>query len=99
MRHRHLGLAVFTSVLIAGLTAGCSPGGPGVTPVASLSGHGTITAPGQPLTEAQSDQDMLAFTRCMRDHGVQMSDPVHRPGHAGLSLELPERNAASAAGY
>jgi hypothetical protein len=95
MRHRFPGLAV----LVAGLITGCSSGGPGVTPVASLSGHGSSTAPGQPLTEAQGDQDMLAFTRCMRSHGVQMSDPFHRPGHAGLSLELPERNAASAAGY
>jgi hypothetical protein len=87
--------------LIAGiaLIAGCSSGGPGVTPVASLPGHGSSTAPGQPLTEAQGDQDMLDFTRCMRSHGVQMSDPFHRPGHAGLTLDLPERNAASAAGY
>jgi len=99
MRHRYLGLAVPITVFITGLVTGCSPGGPGATPVASLSGHGSSTAPGQPLTEAQSDQDMLNFTQCMRSHGVQMSDPVHRPGHAGLSLELPERNAASAAGY
>jgi hypothetical protein len=52
-----------------------------------------------PLTQQQSDQDMISFARCMRAHGVQMSDPVHRPGHAGLSLDLPERGPATSAAY
>jgi len=42
---------------------------------------------------------MISFTRCMRSHGVQMSDPVHRPGHAGLSIDLPERGPATSAAY
>jgi hypothetical protein len=66
--------------------------------VASLSGHAAASS--EPaLTQAQSDQDMLGFTRCMRAHGVQMSDPVHRPGHAGLSIDLPERGPATSAAY
>jgi len=90
-------------VVVATLAAGCSPAarsGPGSTSVASLSGHGGGgTASAQPLTQQQGDQDMLNFTRCMRSHGVQMSDPVHRPGHAGLSLDLPTRDASTAAAY
>ena len=42
---------------------------------------------------------MVDFTRCMRAHGVQMSDPVHVPGHAGLSLNLPPQDAATQAAY
>jgi hypothetical protein len=100
MRHHHR-RRLGSAMLIAGiaLIAGCSSGGHGATPVASLPGHGSSTAPGQPLTEAQGDQDMLDFTRCMRSHGVQMPDPYHRPGHAGLTLALPERTVANAAGY
>jgi hypothetical protein len=90
-------------VVVATLAAGCSSAarsGPGSTSVASLSGHGGGGTPSaQPLTQQQGDQDMLSFTRCMRSHGVQMSDPVHRPGHAGLSIDLPERGAATSAAY
>jgi len=91
--------AVAAGLAAAVVLAGCSSGGHIVTPVASLSGHGSAAASDQPLTQDQSDQDMLDFTRCMRSHGVQVSDPIHRPGHAGLTLDLPSRNAASAAGY
>ena len=28
-----------------------------------------------------------------------MSDPFHRPGHSGLSIDLPTRDAATASGY
>ena len=42
---------------------------------------------------------MISFARCMRGHGVQMSDPVHRPGHAGLSIDMPERGPATNAAY
>jgi hypothetical protein len=57
--------------------------------VASLGGHHGGTAAGQQLTQAQSDRDMVNFARCMRAHGVAMPDPVHRPGHAGLTLQFP----------
>jgi hypothetical protein len=90
----------------AALSAACSSGsgaqaGPGNSPVASLSGHGnsSAAAASQTLTEAQSDQDMVNFARCMRAHGVQMSDPVHRPGHAGLSIDMPTRDSATSAAY
>jgi len=47
------------------------------------------------LTQAQSDRDMLDFARCMRAHGVPVPDPIHRPGRAGLSIELPGQTAAN----
>jgi hypothetical protein len=96
------GRVVVAAVLagVAVLAAGCSSAarGPGSAPVASLSGH-AAASPTLALTEQQSDQDMISFARCMRAHGVQMSDPVHRPGHAGLSLDLPERGPATSAAY
>lgn len=39
------------------------------------------------------------FTRCMRSHGVQMSDPYHRPGHSGLAINLPTQDAATRTAY
>ena len=105
MRHRlrpGAGRVVAAAVLAgaAVLAAGCSPAarGPGSAPVASLSGHAVASSP-QALTEAQSDQNMISFARCMRGHGVQMSDPVHRPGHAGLSIDMPSRGPATNAAY
>lgn len=35
----------------------------------------------------------------MRAHGVQMSDPFHRPGHEGLSVNLPPHTSATNAAY
>ncbi len=98
MRYRPQSLA---GVLLAGvLLAGCSSGSGHVSSaVASLPGRSGSAAPGQPLTQQQSDQAMVAFTRCMRGHGVQMSDPYHRPGHAGLTLDLPTRDSSTAAAY
>jgi len=53
------------------------------------------------LTAAQSDQDMLHYARCMRAHGANVPDPVHLPGHTGLSLVTsstpPPSRAATAA--
>jgi len=99
MRHRPFRCWV-VPLAAAAVLAGCSSGGQQGAPVASVSGHGGGTAAaGQALTQQQSDQDMISFTRCMRGHGVQMSDPVHRPGHAGLSLDLPTRDSATSAAY
>jgi hypothetical protein len=99
MRHRQRPAWV-VAVLVAVAAAGCSPAasGPGSTPVASLSGHATASA-AQALTTQQGDQNILSFTRCMRSHGVQMSDPVHHPGHAGLSIDMPSRSPANNAAY
>jgi hypothetical protein len=90
----------------AALSAACSSGsgaqaGPGNSPVASLATHGSSSssAAGQPPTLAQSDQDFVNFAACMRAHGVQMSDPVHIPGHSGLSINLPTRDSATSAAY
>jgi hypothetical protein len=105
MRHRFLqrSLRYWAVPLTAAavLAAGCSSAGQhGGTPVASVSGHGGGTAAaGQSMTQQQSDQDMISFTRCMRGHGVQMSDPFHRPGHAGLSIDMPTRDSATSAAY
>lgn len=74
--------------VIAMLAVACSS--PAPTPqVASLGGHHTGTAAGQQLTQAQGDRDMVNFARCMRAHGVAMPDPVHEPGHTGLTLQFP----------
>jgi hypothetical protein len=86
-------------VLVGGCSSGASQPGSGGAPVASLSGRGGAAPAGQPLTQQQSDQDMISFTRCMRSHGVQMSDPFHRPGHAGLTLDLPTRDSAATSAY
>jgi hypothetical protein len=105
MRHRlRPGAGRLSIVVLAGvavLATGCSSAapGPGSAPVASLSGSASASPPARALTQAQSDQDMISFAQCMRGHGVQMSDPVHRPGHAGLSIDLPTRDSATSAAY
>jgi hypothetical protein len=96
---------VLLVAVAAALSAACSSGsgaqaGPGNSPVASLAGHGTSAAgAGQPTSkaqlEAQSEQDFVNFARCMRAHGVQMSDPAHIPGRSGLSINLPTRDSAT----
>ena len=96
-------LVTFALAGLALLAGGCSSSGsssqPGAAPVASLSGHGSGTAAAGQLTEAQSDQDMISFAHCMRAHGVQMADPLHIPGHAGLSIGLPGRDSSTASAY
>jgi len=103
MRHRRRPGAgrVAALAVLAVLAAGCSSAtrGPGSAPVASLSGTGRATSAVQPLTQQQGDQNIVSFARCMRGHGVQVSDPVHRPGHAGLSIDLPSRSPATNAAY
>ena len=99
MRHRQRPAWV-VAVLVVVAAAGCSSAasGPGSAPVASLSGHATASA-AQALTTQQGDRNILSFTRCMRSHGVQMSDPVHRPGHAGLTIDMPSRAPANSAAF
>ena len=81
------GAALF--VAIAGLLAAACSSPSAAPSVASLPGHGAATQAAEPLTQAQSDQDMVHFTRCLRSHGVAEPDPFHRPGHAGVTVEIP----------
>jgi len=92
--------ATATLLAAALLAAACSSSAAGPQ-VASLGGHHGGAAGPRRLTSAQSDRDMLNYARCMRAHGVNMADPVHIPGHAGLSLVTsatpPPSRAATAA--
>jgi hypothetical protein len=84
------------------LGSACSSGSP-TRSVASLPGHAGGPAQAAALSgdqgAAQSDRDMVAFARCMRSHGVAMSDPAHVPGHQGLSIQLPPQDATTLTGY
>jgi len=81
-------LAVLALSLTATAVAACTSGTAG-RQVAHLPGHAAGSPAAPQLTEAQSDRDMVDFAHCMRARGVQMPDPIHRAGHAGLSIELP----------
>jgi hypothetical protein len=48
---------------------------------------------------ARGEEGMVDFARCMRAHGIAMADPFHRPGHAGLSIDLPEQGPGTTAAY
>ena len=89
--------ALFAAAL---LVTACSSSSSGPQ-VASLGGHRGGAAVSSRITTAQSDQDMLNYARCMRAHGVNQPDPVHIPGHTGLSLVTsatpPPSRAATAA--
>ena len=78
--------------------AACSSGTAGPQ-VAHLPGHGGQAKAAGQLTVAQSDRDMISFARCMRAHGVQMSDPFHRAGHSGLSIDVPAQTAANRSAF
>ncbi|HLI74098.1 MAG TPA: hypothetical protein VKU86_09485 [Acidimicrobiales bacterium] len=72
----------------AGLFVAACSSSPART-VASLPGRNAPAPSPARLTSAQGDADMVAFARCLRAHGVDEPDPFHRPGHEGLSVEIP----------
>lgn len=93
--HGRLTAAGLGFVIAALAAAACSSSSPGPS-VAHLPGHHHPASAAAPaLTAQQSDQDMIAFARCVRAHGVQMSDPYHRPGHSGLTINMPSATAAN----
>jgi hypothetical protein len=84
----------------AALTMAACSSSPPPRQVASLPGHsGGAAGPRRTLTTAQSDRDMIRFTRCLRAHGLQVPDPYHRPGHAGLSIDIPSQTATNRAAF
>ena len=90
--------AVLLTVAIAELVASACSSGPGTPSVAGLPGQSTTTQSSDALL--QGNQNMVDFTRCMRAHGVQTPDPVHVPGHAGLSfIDLPPKDTTTQTAY
>jgi len=61
--------------LLIALSA-CSSGGSSSTKVASLSTGGAGSATSTTLTSADSQEAILAYAACMREHGVDMKDPT-----------------------
>ena len=88
-------IALAALLVLTFAVAACSGGTSTGRQVANLPGGSARQASSTRLTEAQSDRDMVDFAHCMRAHGVQMPDPFHRPGHAGLSIELPAQTPAN----
>jgi hypothetical protein len=66
--------------------------------LAGCGGASTVGLAGAP-TPAQGDRGMLQFAHCMRVHGVAVAAPYQRPGHSGLSINMPTRSPASTAAY
>lgn len=92
-------LIVLAALPILALAVGaCSGGSSSGRQVANLPG-GSAHQAGGTLTQAQSDQGMVDFTHCMRAHGVQISDPFHRAGHSGLTVDLPPHTSLTRLAY
>jgi hypothetical protein len=80
--HRLPALIVLTAGLAAGVACSGSGSGGGSNGVASIKTAGeksTSSANGQPAKKDKGktnpEDAMLAFARCMRDHGIDMPDP------------------------
>jgi hypothetical protein len=86
MNQRAASIASAGLACVAIFLAGC--GG------ASQAGSGPNAA-----VSARVDHGMVRFAHCMRAHGIHMADPFHRPGHQGLSINLPEQGPATTAAY
>jgi hypothetical protein len=97
-----VGTLLVATILAAGCSSGSTTSG---ADAGGTAGGGTVaggtvaggTVAGQLLI--QGDQDLVSFARCMRAHGVQMSDPYHQPGHTGLTVNLPQQDAATRTAY
>lgn len=97
--------ATIWAVLVLGLAgttvAACSSSSPGSETVASLPGGSSSgTAPTTTPAHGGYDQDIVAYTRCLRAHGIAEPDPtneVHN-GRSGLSFVVPPKTAANQPG-
>lgn len=95
-RRRRLVAAASLTVALGATLAACSSGPPS-RQVASLPGHNAqaANAPGSSISVAQSDEDFVRYTQCLRAHGVNEPDPRHLPGHVGLSFQVPADSPAN----
>ena len=82
---RHTGLVLLAALGVGAGTAAC--------------GRTARDSPTPSTQLSRGDRAFLEFTACMRRHGVPMGDPYHRAGHAGLTLDLPEKTPATTTAY
>jgi hypothetical protein len=89
-------LGALSLLAVGALAAACSTNGNGPS-VASLPDDHSAPATASPAQASQSarDRDVVAFTRCLRAHGVNEPDPFTRPGNSGLTFDMPPANAAN----
>ena len=70
---------ILAFTVLAAVLAACSSGGATPSGVATLDDPGASEAPaasGSPAPSVAPADAMLAFAKCMREHGVDMPDPV-----------------------
>ena len=75
--------------MLAGVTvlAACGGGGSGDAQVASLGGASGATSTTAAQTEADTQQAMLDFAKCMREQGIDMPDPeFDENGNGGIRV-------------
>jgi hypothetical protein len=73
-----------------------------IAAVAVLAGCGAASTSGTTTESAavpRVDRAMVQFARCMRAHGIDMPDPVQRPGREGLTIGFPEQVPATTGAY
>jgi hypothetical protein len=75
-------LTALLALALAGALVAC---GSNQSPGVATLGRGTSA----PSSGQDFDAAMVSYARCMRSHGSNVPDPIHRTGHAGLSIELP----------
>jgi hypothetical protein len=78
------------TLFAAVLAAACSGGGAAPSGVATLDDPASSAAPGASGSAAPSispEDAMLAFAKCMREHGVDMPDPVIE-ANGGMSVTV-----------
>jgi hypothetical protein len=91
------GMGIALVILASGMMAAACSSGSGTPGVATLGGHEQGTATQSTLSSqqlaTQGDTDFINFAHCLRSHGVAEPDPFHRPGHTGLSIDVPAPNS------
>jgi hypothetical protein len=97
-RHGSLGAALVIQLAMAVL-AGCGSAGDTDNSIASANGGAatTVAAASGEAPAADPDERRLQFTRCMREHGIEVSDPHAggRPGGADLAGVDPTKVQAA----
>jgi hypothetical protein len=84
---RRLALPGLAVVMVG--AAACGSGGSGTHGVASLTGAGGATTTTTKAGKQDPQEAFLAYTRCMRGHGVSMPDPqVSGTGGGGVAVRV-----------